>query len=167
MTLDPGADRSANVVGLGLIGGSVALALAQLGWRVHGTDAVEARESEAVERGIVSAVGLDPDAQITFIATPASSVPSVAADVLASTRGLVTDVASVKGRIVTAIDDPRFGHHQTVGLHPVQGRVQRSRADRIAVAPQLLGHPRAVDLTLGRVMEDVQPDRDQLQLPHH
>ena len=30
--------RTANVVGLGLIGGSVALALREQGWTVHGTD---------------------------------------------------------------------------------------------------------------------------------
>ena len=44
--------RNANVIGLGLIGGSVAAGLRQRGWSVHGEDA----SPEVVERAL-DAVG--------------------------------------------------------------------------------------------------------------
>ena len=37
---------------------------------------------------------------------------------------------------------------------------------RIAVVGELLGHPCPVDLTVGGVMEDVQPHRPPEELPH-
>ncbi|MCP4963100.1 MAG: prephenate dehydrogenase/arogenate dehydrogenase family protein [Actinomycetia bacterium] len=120
--------RTANIVGLGLIGGSVALALRQQGWHVNGIDTVADRQDEALERGAIDMVCLDRSADITFVAIPASSVPLVAEELLESTAGLVTDVASVKSRIVSAVDNPRF-----VGGHPMAGSEQEglggSRAD--------------------------------------
>lgn len=108
--------RRANVMGLGLIGGSLGLALSQRGWQVSGTDSSDDIESEALARGIISAVGLDPDAEITFIATPVSSIAQQARFALANTTGLVTDVGGVKSTIVNEIGDPRF-----VGGHPMAG----------------------------------------------
>ncbi len=66
--------------------------------------------------GLVQAVGLDPDADVTFVATPVLSLAEQVKRALAETRGLVTDVGSVKGAVVAAIDDPRF-----VGGHPMAG----------------------------------------------
>lgn len=108
--------RRANVIGLGLIGGSLGLALSQRGWRVSGTDSRSETESEALAFGIVSSVGLDPEAEITFIATPVSTIAEQAHFALANTSGLVTDVGGVKSTIVGEIDDPRF-----VGGHPMAG----------------------------------------------
>ncbi len=103
-------------MGLGLIGGSLGLALSQRGWRVHGVDAHHESETEALALGIISAVGLDPGAEITFIATPVSSIIQQTRLALAGTRGLVTDVGGVKSAIVNEIDDSRF-----VGGHPMAG----------------------------------------------
>lgn len=108
--------RRANVMGLGLIGGSLGLGLSQRGWQVSGIDSRSETESEALALGIISLVGIDPDAEITFIATPVSSIAQQARLALASTRGLVTDVGGVKATIVNEIDDPRF-----VGGHPMAG----------------------------------------------
>ncbi|MEK7292384.1 MAG: prephenate dehydrogenase/arogenate dehydrogenase family protein [Actinomycetota bacterium] len=108
--------RRANVVGLGLIGGSLGLALGQRGWQVSGTDSSGETESEAMERGIISSVGLDPEAEITFIATPVSSIAAQARIALADTNGLVSDVGGVKATIVNEIEDARF-----VGGHPMAG----------------------------------------------
>ncbi|MFZ9483290.1 MAG: prephenate dehydrogenase/arogenate dehydrogenase family protein [Ilumatobacteraceae bacterium] len=110
------ATRRANITGLGLIGGSVARALGERGWHVSGDDASPERVREALERGIIAAEGLDPDAEITFVATPVLTLAGEVARALASTSGLVTDVGSVKTAVVAAIDDPRF-----VGGHPMAG----------------------------------------------
>ena len=120
--------HTANVVGLGLIGGSVALALREQGWTVHGVDLDGDRVADARRRDIIDAGQLAADAAITFVAVPASAAASAIDQALASTTGLVTDVTSVKARIATAVADPRF-----VAGHPMAGSEQEglagSRAD--------------------------------------
>ncbi len=111
--------RRANVVGTGLIGGSIGLALRGQGWHVSGVDADEARAERAVALGAVDGTGLDPSAEITFVAVPVGAIPDAAAVALKETSGLVTDVGSVKASVVAAIDDSRF-----VGGHPMAGSEQ-------------------------------------------
>lgn len=108
--------RRAGVVGTGLIGGSIGLALRQRGWHVTGDDRDPARAARALELGALDAVGTDPDAEITFLATPVRAVVDAARAALADTAGIVSDVGSVKGSIVAAVDDPRF-----LGGHPMAG----------------------------------------------
>jgi len=110
---------SANVVGAGLIGGSVGLALRAKGWSVSITDVDDAVAAEAVELGAADAVGFDEAADVTFIATPVGSIAELAIDALARTSGPVTDVGSTKLDIVHAIGNPRF-----VGGHPMAGSEQ-------------------------------------------
>jgi prephenate dehydrogenase len=108
--------RRASVSGLGLIGGSIALGLTERGWVVSGTDRDPARVQRALDMGIIAAEGLDAEAEITFVATPVLSLAEQAMVALAATRGVVTDVGSVKAGVVDAISDPRF-----VGGHPMAG----------------------------------------------
>ncbi len=116
----PGAPQPrANVVGVGLIGGSIALALRRAGWHVSGVDHDRSRTDRALELGVIDEVGLDADAELTFVATPVRTVAEAARKALAGTSGLVTDVGSVKAPIVAAVDDPRF-----VGGHPMAGSEQ-------------------------------------------
>jgi prephenate dehydrogenase len=107
------------VVGTGLIGGSIGMRLRQVGWHVTGRDHDEARARRALELGALDAVGDDPDATITFVATPVKAVPAVARRALAAGPGLVTDVGSTKSAVVDAVGDPRF-----VGGHPMAGSEQ-------------------------------------------
>ena len=67
-TTDPGTP--ANVIGVGLIGGSIGMALRQRGWHVTGSDASDATLAKALELGAIDEVGLEPTAAITFVATP-------------------------------------------------------------------------------------------------
>ncbi|HEU5083068.1 MAG TPA: prephenate dehydrogenase/arogenate dehydrogenase family protein, partial [Acidimicrobiales bacterium] len=109
----------ANVVGVGLIGGSIGRALRANGWHVSGSDQDGSRTARALELGVIDDVGLDPDAEITFVATPVRAIAETARKALAATAGLVTDVGSVKASVVAAVDDPRF-----VGGHPMAGSEQ-------------------------------------------
>src|SRR3954470_19491120 len=106
------------VVGTGLIGGSIGLALRGLGWHVTGRDLDEKRAARAVELGALDAVGDDPQADVVFIATPVGSIADEARAALAQGR-IVTDVGGVKGPIVRAVGDSRF-----VGGHPMAGSEQ-------------------------------------------
>ncbi len=108
--------RIANVIGLGLVGGSVALGLRRRGWLVHGDDARSDTVSRAIELEIIDAGGLAPDAEITFVAVPVLAIADSVKRALAETTGLVTDVGSVKGPIVSACADDRF-----IGGHPMAG----------------------------------------------
>jgi prephenate dehydrogenase len=109
----------AAIVGTGLIGGSIGLALRRRGWHVTGVDADPATVARALELGALDAVGEDPDAEITFLATPVRAVAEAAVGVLSTGTGIVTDVGSVKASIVEAISDPRF-----IGGHPMAGSEQ-------------------------------------------
>jgi prephenate dehydrogenase len=112
------APQRAQIVGTGLIGGSIGLGLRQRGWFVTGMDAILARAERAREIGVIDAVGVDPEAAITFIATPAGQVLRAAADALRH-GGVVTDVAGVKAGIAAGLSHPRF-----VAGHPMAGSEQ-------------------------------------------
>lgn len=106
----------AQIVGMGLIGGSLGLALRDRGWIVTGRDTDETRAVRALEMGVLDMVGSDPDADLTFVAVPVSSIAAEVERALAETDGLVTDVGSVKSSITAAVDDARY-----VGGHPMAG----------------------------------------------
>ena len=108
----------AQLVGTGLIGASIGMALRELGWHVTGRDRDPHRSARAVELGALDDVGEDPLAEVTFVATPVSSVAGEARAALEN-GGVVTDVGSVKGPVVAAVGSPRF-----VGGHPVAGSEQ-------------------------------------------
>ncbi len=115
------APRRANVIGLGLIGGSVALGLRERGWYVTGDDSDPAVAAVALERGVVDvsshdAGGLDPLAELTIVAVPVLGVADQVKRALAETNGAVTDVGSVKAMVCQASADARF-----VGGHPMAG----------------------------------------------
>ncbi|MDE3008117.1 MAG: prephenate dehydrogenase/arogenate dehydrogenase family protein [Acidobacteriota bacterium] len=118
--------RRAHVVGLGLIGSSLALALRDAGWTVSGTDVQSVIVEEAVERGFVRTSSMDDEVELVIIATPAGVVVDVANEILQlhqRTSLVVTDVAGVKGSITAQIRDPRF-----IGGHPMAGSELRGFA---------------------------------------
>lgn len=119
------ASRRAEVVGLGLIGGSLGLALGAAGWHVTGDDVDPSRCEQALELGAVAATGEDPEAELAFVATPASIVAAVARGRLAAGPAgrVVTDVAGVKRQIVEDVASPAF-----VGGHPMAGSEQEGLA---------------------------------------
>ncbi len=110
--------RNALVIGTGLIGGSIGLALRAQGWHVTGRDVDESRAARALELGALDDVGDDTGADVTFVATPVGSIADAARAALRG-AGVVTDVGGVKGPVVAAVGDPRF-----VGGHPMAGSEQ-------------------------------------------
>ena len=109
---------AAHVVGLGLIGTSLALALISLGWQVSGWDVEETVRTEAQSRGI----RIDSHysmCDLVFICVPAGFVVQVATNVaknLMSPTAVISDVAGIKAGIVRDVIDERF-----VGGHPMAG----------------------------------------------
>ncbi|MDH4148446.1 MAG: hypothetical protein OEY23_25095, partial [Acidimicrobiia bacterium] len=58
--------RRAQVIGMGLIGGSLAMALRRLGWTVSGFDHDPDCGARALELGAIDGVGFDERADLTF-----------------------------------------------------------------------------------------------------
>ena len=79
--------RCVNVLGLGLIGGSIGVGLRERGWLVHGEDQTPERGEDALRRGFIDAVGLNPSADLTVIAAPVLAVPGLVERALATTTG--------------------------------------------------------------------------------
>lgn len=104
------------MIGLGLIGGSIGLALKARGWHVTGEDIDSEVEAAAAACGAIDEPGLDATAEITFVAVPVSIAAEQVRRALSDTTGTVTDVGSVKAPICRLCDDPRF-----VGGHPMAG----------------------------------------------
>ncbi len=112
------------VVGLGLIGGSIALAARErAGAEVTGWDADPLALQAALRRGAISSgagslAGAVATADAVFLAAPVDVLAELAGDVLAHAPEscVVTDVGSTKQSIVEAVSDPRF-----VGGHPLAG----------------------------------------------
>ena len=126
VTTSPRDPGRAHIVGLGLIGGSIGLALRALGWQVSGEDVDDGVVSRAVATGAVDGPGTPADvdrADLVFVATPVAAIPVAASAVLErpgrQPGSVVTDVGGVKGPIVAALDRPGF-----VGGHPMAGSEQ-------------------------------------------
>jgi prephenate dehydrogenase len=112
--------RRAQIVGTGLIGGSIGAALRRRGWTVTGYDLDETRAARAVELGAADRTGRDPEAELVVVATPAGAVAETAGAALRDyPAAVVTDVAGVKSPVVARVTDPRF-----VGGHPMAGSEQ-------------------------------------------
>ena len=117
------------IVGTGLLGTSLALALRAAGVEVQLADTSPTSLALARDMGAGSLHDEDPEPQIVVVATP----PDVTADVVvaqlsAHPSAVVTDVASVKERVVAEVRS-RAGDEarRYVGSHPMAGR-ERSGA---------------------------------------
>ncbi|MBR8830860.1 MAG: Cyclohexadienyl dehydrogenase [Chroococcopsis gigantea SAG 12.99] len=112
------------IVGLGLIGGSLALDLKALGYHVTGVSRKPRTCEIALEKGMVDRSGVSLDllsgAEIIFICTPMSLILPTIGDLIPHIEPgtIITDVGSVKGAIVSQATElwPHF-----VGGHPMAG----------------------------------------------
>ena len=109
----------ATVIGTGLIGGSVGIALRKQGWHTSAVDLDADVAAEAVRIGAADEVGFDEGSDLVVVAAPVGAIPELALDVLQRTEAVVTDVGSTKAEICGAVDHPRF-----VGGHPMAGSEQ-------------------------------------------
>ena len=118
---------SAAVVGLGLIGGSLARELAARGVRVLGYDRDPAAVRGALaEGGIHAALGVGwegiEEVEVLILAVPVDAAPAVLASAVPHLprARLITDVGSTKRSIVAAAQGLRVGE-RFIGAHPLAG----------------------------------------------
>lgn len=120
------------MIGLGLIGGSLSLALKKrglvgevVGYSRQWQTRLRARELGLIDRPVDSAAEAVRGADVVFIATPVQAMASVFADIaqVLEPHALVTDGGSVKGHVVaaakSALSPAQWG--QFVPGHPIAG----------------------------------------------
>ncbi len=116
------------IVGLGLIGGSLALDFRAAGHYLVGVSRQQATCDRSLALGIVDEASIDLKAlatcDVVFLCTPLHQLVNTARVLIPHLMdtAILTDVGSAKGTIVTALDSlwPRF-----VGGHPMAGKAER------------------------------------------
>jgi len=156
------------VIGVGLIGGSFALAAKERGLvrKVVGVGRTRANLEVAASRGIIDVATLDwaqaaKEADLVLLAVPVNSVVPSARKLLAylPEGTVVTDAGSVKSAIVQEMDELlRDSPLRFVGAHPIAG-TERSGAGaaeadlflgkRCVITPGATSSPEAVALVRG------------------
>lgn len=118
------------ILGVGLIGGSLALALKEAGavGEVIGCGRGKPNLEKAIELGVIDSYSRDPavaveNADVVFLATPVKTLESVTRSCLPGLKpgAIITDGGSVKGAVVAMIEPllPQ-GIHFVPG-HPIAG----------------------------------------------
>jgi prephenate dehydrogenase len=148
--------------GVGLIGGSLAMTARAQGLveRIVGLGRTQANLDLALERGLIDFATRDPaeaarGADLVMLATPVMTFPETLAAMVPylPEDAVITDVGSVKGWVVRALE-PLLGPGMAlVGVHPVAGKetVGAGAAEaglfvnrRVIVTPSRRSNPEAV-----------------------
>src|SRR6185295_19014231 len=153
------------IVGVGLIGGSIGLALRQrnLAQKIIGVGRRQAsldiaRNVGAIDHGVTSLANGVAQAQLIIIATPVDTIAERVVQVAAicPATSLITDVGSTKEAIVAAVDaglasrrsGPRFlGSHPLAGDHrtgPEHARADLFDGRTVVITPTEHTRPAAV-----------------------
>ena len=118
------------ILGVGLIGGSLALALKQAGavGEVIGCGRGKPNLEKAVELGVIDSYSRDPleavnGADVVFLATPVKTLGPVTQSCLPGLKSgaIITDAGSVKGEVVRAIEPLLPEDIHFVPGHPIAG----------------------------------------------
>ena len=118
------------IIGVGLLGGSIGLALKERGWRGHirGVGRQKSSLEKALAKGAIDEASLDiktgvQDADLVVLSTPANLIIPILDEIrfLCETKTVVTDVASTKARICEHVWKSWPAPHRFVGSHPIAG----------------------------------------------
>ena len=184
------------IAGVGLMGGSIGLALKRAGFqgKVVGLGRRWSSLKRAIDAGAVDSTALDfaealTNADLLIISTPVDVIPIIARESIkhAPANCVITDVGSTKGRLVAEIDGFMPDDIHFVGSHPMAGSHKTGVAAADAslfekticiVTPTESANPDAVDMvselwrTVGARVELMSPQEHDLliaaasHLPH-
>ena len=157
------------IIGTGLIGGSLGMALRQSGrYEVIGHDLDHERASKARKLGALDMATWNlpravEGADLVVIATPPGAVRSVLKDIasLLTTETVVTDTASVKEQVLAWAEELLPANVSFVGGHPMAGKesagIEFARPDLFAgctycLVPYRLATSEAVDRVASMVI---------------
>ncbi|MFN3476294.1 MAG: prephenate dehydrogenase [Candidatus Methylomirabilales bacterium] len=125
------------IIGVGLIGGSLALALkkGRIAEEIRGVDRSKENLQKAVALGMLDRAFLDPSlgvdgSDLVVLATPVGAIVEVAEEIAPRLKvgSILTDVGSVKAPVVEELERLLPSGRWAVGGHPIAGR-ERSGAE--------------------------------------
>ncbi len=118
------------IIGLGLIGGSLALSLRKEGYKgkIYGFDLSDrrvkiAKEMEAIDEGFTSLEDIPwEDIDLVVLATPVKTFLTIAKEIKPYLKKgtIITDVGSVKGELVRQLQEV-LKPFKFIGAHPIAG----------------------------------------------
>ncbi|MEB2287221.1 MAG: prephenate dehydrogenase [Anaerolineae bacterium] len=119
-----------HVIGLGLMGGSLAMALRGQVGRISAEDIAPDVIADAAAHGIIDGPGTSQEADIVVLATPAHAILDLAPRLALRPGTLVIDLGSTKTRICQVLDGLPPGV-LAVGGHPMCGLAENGYAHAI------------------------------------
>lgn len=129
------------IVGTGLIGTSLGLALARHGITAHLSDNSKANLRLAVEYGAGDDKEIEPELIVVCV-PPDLTAEVVASELEKHPRAIVTDVASVKSEIQNKVAELSQDSSRYIGSHPMAGREKggpgSARADLFFARPWVI-----------------------------
>lgn len=146
------------IVGAGLLGTSLGLALAKHGITAQLTDQSKANLRLAIEYGAGVEAHSEPD--LVMVCVPPDMTADVVARELANhPQATVTDVASTKLKIEQRVQELSAEHHRYIGSHPMAGREKggpgKARADLFFARPWVITTREQLDTTRIEIIRDL------------
>ncbi len=172
------------IIGVGLIGGSLALALKEAGavGEVIGCGRGKPNLEKAIELGVIDTYSRDPleavaDADVIFLATPVKTLGAVTQQCLPGLKpgAVITDGGSVKGDVVRMIEPLLPAGIHFVPGHPIAGTENSGaeaafsslyRGKRCILTPTENTDPQALEL-IERMWRTVGSDVVRMPLEKH
>ncbi len=130
--------NNVTIIGVGLIGGSLAKVLKtkNLAGRITGAGRSRATLELALRIGVIDRIGQGSahaveDADLVVLASPVGSFGAVVLEIASHLKpgAILTDVGSVKGAIIRDIEDAIPPHVHFVPAHPIAGREKSGVAE--------------------------------------
>ncbi len=155
--------NNVTIIGVGLIGGSLARALKAKGiaGSITGSGRGRSTLEQALALGVIDRIGRDPassagDADLVVLASPVGTFEKLAGEVGPRLKrgAILTDVGSVKGSLIKIIEGALAPGSHYVPAHPIAGREKSGVAEstealfrgrRCILTPTAKTDPRAVE----------------------
>lgn len=149
-----------HIIGAGLLGTSIALALTEKGVDVTLADASPTAVRLAVDYGAGRAKRADDRPGLVVVAVPPDVTAATVAQALAEhPEAIVTDVASVKGSVLAELHALGADVSRYLGTHPMAGRERggpiSARADLFLGRPWVLAGHDAISYRQAGAIEDL------------
>lgn len=134
--------KNVKIVGVGLLGSSLGLALSRNGINCYLTDQSKANLRLAVEYGAGQEFSGQEIQLVVVCVPPDATAEALARELLAHPEAVVTDVASVKQSILEELAELQQETSRYVGSHPMAGREKggpaKGRADLFFARPWVI-----------------------------
>jgi prephenate dehydrogenase len=117
-------NKNVHIIGAGLLGGSIALALSEAGWRVSVEDATAESTAESVEKLALAHLQLEVhQIDVVIVSVPISANAATIKRALESyPNAIVIEISSVKTKSLPDVETNPLTYSRFVSSHPFAGK---------------------------------------------